>query len=220
MSDLVAYARDLEAEDASLAKAISDLETLRSAAGELRARAEGAVAFLGRLPEARTAADAALEQAVTELRQRLAEAQEAEAQLERAGKEEAVLAARRAVVRTRDAAAGAERKVERLRAERAALESAAQAVREEVPELVRRAAEVAARLDGIARAPHVGEPGADAAGVAAWGSRVEGSLFVARSGLETERERVVRQADELATAALGESFASVSRVRERLERLS
>jgi len=132
-----------------------------------------------------------------------------------------VLAARRAAVRTRDLAGGAERKVERLRAEEVALEGEARAVAAELPDLDRLAAELAARLAHVRRAPQAGSAEAGPAGVAAWASRAEGSLFVARGGLETERERVIRQANELAAAALGEPLAasSVSRVREQLERM-
>jgi hypothetical protein len=220
LTDLVAYARDLEAEDSALAEAIGEIEALRREAGELRGRASHAHEFLARLPEARTAAAAAREEAEVELERRVAEAADAEARLERAEKEEAVLAARRAVVRTRDLASGAERKVARLRADEEALEAEARAIDAELPELDRLAAHLAGRLGSVRRAPDAGLPQPGAAGAAAWASRAEASLFVARGGLETERDRVIRQANELAAAALGEPLAasSVSRVREQLER--
>jgi len=221
VTDLLAYARDLEAEDSGLAEAIAEIEALRRQASELRGRARHALEFLARLPEALAAASAAREEAAAELERRLAEAAEAEARLERAEQEEAVLAARRAVVRTRDVASGAERKVARLRADQEALDAEARAVEAELPELDRVGAELAVRLGAVPRAPQAGVPARGAAGVAAWASRAEASLFVARGGLETERERVIRQANELAAAALGEPLAasSVSRVREQLERL-
>ncbi|MBA3788673.1 MAG: hypothetical protein H0X21_08270, partial [Actinobacteria bacterium] len=52
-----------------------------------------------------------------------------------------------------------------------------------------------------------------------WVSRAHAAVFVARSGLETERERVVREANELAASVLGEPFSatSVDVVRKRLE---
>jgi hypothetical protein len=220
LTDLLAYARDLEAEDSALAEAIGEIEALRREAGELRGRASHALEFLGRLPEARTAAVAAREEAETELERRLAEAADAEARLEHAEKEEAVLAARRAVVRTRDLASGAERKVARLLADQEALEAEARAIEAGLPELDRLAAQLAGRLGGVPRAPAAGSPQPGAGGAAAWASRAEAALFVARGGLETERDRVIRQANELAAAALGEPLAasSVSRVREQLER--
>lgn len=213
MTDLLAYARELEAEDAALAEAIARLDELRSAATGLRRRAEHAMGFLARLPAAREAASHAVAEAEAELERRRAELRTAEAELERASKEEAVLAARRAVVRTRDQAGGTERKAERLRAEAKALEEEARAVSAELPELDRIARELATQVDGLP------EPGT--IGAAAWAARAEAAVFVTRSGLEAQRERVIRQANELGASAFGEPLvsASVSLVRERLERL-
>lgn len=220
MTDLLAYARELEAEDAALARAVVEIDAVRSAAVEVRSQAEHAVAFLARLPEARALAANAVADARSELERRQSELSEAEAELERAGKEEAVLAARRRVVRTRDLASGAERKLERLEAEAGALEDEARGIEVGLPELGREAAELAAAVEGVSRAPAIGPPQPGPDGVAAWAARAEAALFVARSGLETERERVIRQANELGASALGESLSSstVSLVRERLER--
>jgi chromosome segregation ATPase len=211
VTDLLAYARELEAEDAALAEAIARLDELRSAATGLRGRAEHAIGFLDRLPVAREAAAHAVAEAKAELERRLADLRAAEAELERATKEEAVLAARRAVVRTRDLTVGAERKLERVRAEAEALEEEARAVNAELPELDRIAGELATKVNGLP------EPGT--IGAAAWAARAEAALFVARSGLESQREGVVRQANELGASAFGEPLVSagVSLVRERLE---
>jgi len=219
MTDLLAYARDLEAEDAALAGAIATVDSLRRNVADLRVRAAHAVDFLARLPDARAAIAAALAEAEDELERRRAEVAEAEARAARADKEEAVLAARRAVVRTRDALRGAERKVARLREEAEALEAEARAIEAGLPELNRCALELAGRVGELRRAADAGVPEPGPAGAAAWASRAEASLFVARGGLETERDRVIRQANELAAAALGEPLAasSVSRVREQLE---
>ena len=213
MTDLLAYARELEAEDAALAGAAAEVEALRDAAAALRGRAERSGEFLARLPEARAAAAEAVAEAEAELERRLADLREAEAQLERATKEEAVLAARRAVVRTRDLAGGAERKLARLRAEAKALEEEARAVHAELPELDRIAGDLATKIEGL--------PEPVTIGVAAWAARAEAALFVTRSGLEAQRERVIRQANELGASAFGEPLVStsVSLVRERLERL-
>lgn len=213
MTDLLAYARELEAEDAALAGAAAEVDRLRAAATALRARAEHAADVLARLPHAREAAAEAVAAAEAELERRLADLRDAEAQLERGGKEEAVLAARRAVVRTRDLAGGAERKLARLRAEASALEEEARALEAELPELDRIAVELAPKVDGL--------PEPATIGVAAWAARAEAGLFVTRSGLEAQRERVIRQANELGASAFDEPLvsASVSLVRERLERL-
>jgi hypothetical protein len=121
-------------------------------------------------------------------------------------------------VRTRDAATTAERKLARLRGEVEALEAEARAIEAGLPELEPRAEVLAGRIRALHRAPDPAFPEPGPAGVAAWASRAEASLFVARGGLETERDRIVRQANELAASALGETLASsVSRVREQLE---
>ena len=66
-------------------------------------------------------------------------------------------------------------------------------------------------------APDPPERGLD--GLADWGARAHAAVFVARSGLETERGRVVREASELAASVLGDPLAatSVAGIRERLE---
>jgi hypothetical protein len=124
-------------------------------------------------------------------------------------------------VRTRDALASSRRKLERAAEARDALAFDAAAAAQEEPELGRAAEELAARL---AAAPRVSrgatEPGPGLAGTIDWGGRARAALFVARAGLDAERERVVREANELAAGALGEAVAatSVAGVRERLER--
>ena len=62
-------------------------------------------------------------------------------------------------------------------------------------------------------------PGPGIEGVLEWAARAHAAVFVARSGLETERERVVREANELAASVLGEPLyaTSVALVRQRLE---
>jgi hypothetical protein len=63
------------------------------------------------------------------------------------------------------------------------------------------------------------DPGASLDDLVEWGARVHAALFVVRGGLELERERVVREANELGAAVLGEPVAaSVGRVRELIER--
>lgn len=214
MTDLLAYARELEAEDAALAAALAEVDDAREEASSLRERAEHARDVLDRLPERRAAAARAVAQAEAELERRRAELWEAESRLQDAGKEEAVLAARRAVVRAQDLVASEERKVERLRLDAAAVEDEAAAVRAELPELDRSAAGLSPRVEGV--------PDPAELGVAAWAARAEAALFVRRGGLEAQRERVIRQANELGAAAFGEPLlsSSVSLVRERLERQS
>ena len=64
------------------------------------------------------------------------------------------------------------------------------------------------------------EPGDTLADVEEWGARVRAGLFVAQGTLETERERIVAEANALGTAVLGEDLggSSVALVRRRVER--
>ena len=96
--------------------------------------------------------------------------------------------------------------------------SAAQA---EAFALVRDASDVASRLQDVPRVSASGReaPGQDLAQLSEWGSRVHAALFVVRGQLEGERDRLVREANELGGAVLGEQLAgsNVTLVRRRLE---
>jgi hypothetical protein len=88
--------------------------------------------------------------------------------------------------------------------------------------LEERSRAVSGRVAALARVSREGaeapEPGLE--GTIAWASRARAALWVVRSGLEGERERVVREANELGASVLGEPLAatSVATVRKRLER--
>ena len=221
----LAFARELEARDAQLAGAIGEVAALQREVEQLRIRGTEIERFVVRLPEARETAAATVREAERELEAKREAARQAEAELERAeraGKQDAVAEARRTALRFRDAAAMAERKLGRAVEERAALEHEAEAVQVEQPRLEEQARGVSNRL---ARLPRVSreatvEPEAGLAGTLAWAGRARAGLFVVRGGLEAERERVVRQANELGALALGEPVyaTSVAGVRERLAR--
>jgi chromosome segregation ATPase len=222
---LLRFARELEARDERLATAISEVDELQRSTDRVRARAAELAGFLERLPRARAAAEEAVRDAEDENGVRRRAHAEAQAELARAGgsrDEDRVAAARRAEVRTRDALSTARRKLERALEARDTVERQAEAAALEAPELDRTARALAGRL---ARMPRVsraaaGEPDPGLAGTVSWSDRAHAALFVVRGGLDTERERVVREANELAASALGEPVAatSVAGVRERLER--
>jgi chromosome segregation ATPase len=224
---LLRIARELEARDERLAAAIAEVDALQREAEEVRGRARAFEEFLERLPLEQEAAEAALREAEREADARtraLADPEDEVGRAEDSRDPERLAAARRALVRARDAAASAGRKVARSRQVLDHLAREAESVRRESPLLERRAHELAGRL---ARMPRISgkaaeEPVPGLGGTIDWGDRARAALFVARSGLETERERVVREANELATSALGEAAAptSVTLVRERLERAS
>ena len=94
-------------------------------------------------------------------------------------------------------------------------EAAIPALEEEARALSRRLAEVP-RISRTGLEPP--EPGL--AGVDEWASRVAAALLVVRSGLDTERERLIREANELAASVLGDQDVgtSVALARARLER--
>ena len=73
------------------------------------------------------------------------------------------------------------------------------------------------RYTHVHRTFHFTGPEAD--DVEEWGARVRSALFVARGTLETERERIVVEANALGTAVLGETLggSSVAVIRRRLE---
>ena len=85
---------------------------------------------------------------------------------------------------------------------------------------MRRAAELDVRLRQDPRVTKVAADPGDLPGLLEWGARARGALLVATSVLETERERIVREANELGAAALGDQAlaASVALVREQIER--
>ena len=109
-------------------------------------------------------------------------------------------------------ATGARAELER---ELADADTAIPALEDEARALSRRLAEVP-RISQAGLEPP--EPGL--AGLDEWASRVAAALLVVRSGLETERERLIREANELAASVLGDPDVgtSVALARARLER--
>ena len=136
--------------------------------------------------------------------------EDAKAQAERAG------AARRGRLRPTPRA-GVTRARERLQAlvsEEAALQAEGEGLAVEARDVARAVAEVP-RLSDSGRAA----PGESLEEIEEWGARAHAALFVVRGGLESERERIVLEANGLAAAALGDQAggASVALVRRRLE---
>jgi hypothetical protein len=95
------------------------------------------------------------------------------------------------------------------------------ALREEAPALARSATEIAADLRGRPRVPEAAgrAPGTSLAELEDWGQLVRSVLLVARGTLETERDRIVAEANVLGASALGDDLGatSVALVRRRLE---
>ena len=219
MDARLALAAELEQQDRAVAQRLEALAELAGAVAELRAGAEAVRAFHEALPGERAHLDEAEAEAIRGLEQARAAVAAAQDAVARARGEDARETARRDEARAASALRAAEERLERLRGRRSVLERQAEQREVEAVGLERRAGELAA---GLAASPRVSatappEPGLE--GVLDWASRAHAALLVARGGLETERERIVREANELASSVLGEPLhsTSVALVRTRLE---
>ncbi len=206
--DGLAELRALEQRDSELADRGKRLHQAADEAAALRVRAEEIDAFFAGYPAAETRARAAVGAAEADLAARRAGLADAETELAAATGEERD-AAERAVARARDHLQIAEGRVERAVADRDELEQTAASLPRELPELAARAAAIAE-----------GDPPGDAPReLADWAARLQASLFVAAGQIDTQRERVIREANELATMLLGEPTygATPAQARARVE---
>lgn len=211
----LALLRELEREDEATMGRLEELDGLYARVEELRERALALQAFFERLPTERSAAAAAVEEAdlaLADARRAAEQAAEELSRVESAGDPERLAEARRFVIRARDSLHMAERRAVAAHERVAELDSQAEAADHETSALEARARELAAELvtrPGLTD-DAVAEPGRGAAGVAEWGTRARAALLVARSQVASERDAVVRQANELGTAVLGESLPPLS----------
>jgi chromosome segregation ATPase len=224
-SRAIELARGLERDDERLAAALESVGELHAAVAEVRERAAGLAEVIASAPARRVAADAAIDEARQERERRQEEVARVEAELARAERsrdERRLASVRRAVERARDSLRAGERRVERAAGVRAEIERELSDAEASVPALEEEARALSARLAEVPRVSRAGleaaAPGLD--GIDEWASRVAAALLVVRSGLDTERERLIREANELAASVLGEQDVgtSVALVRARLER--
>ena len=215
----LAFAAELEERDAALSDRIELLGELGRQVEEVRVRARAVAEALERLPRDREQVLASLADAERELEAAQATHARALRDVERARGEDTQPAARRHEAHAATDLRTTEDRRERLVSRRDELARSEQAVTGEIDALDVRVRELAAELKSAPRvaAPDPPERGLD--GLADWGARAHAAVFVARSGLETERGRVVREASELAASVLGDPLAatSVAGIRERLE---
>ena len=216
MSDLqLALLRELVAADASLAADLAELESLADETAAVRERADALAALLAGADAERGRLATEVEQAERDLAERVETLKDAESELaiaESKGDDERLAAARRFVVRARDSQRVANRRVEAARAEAHAFADRVRAAEHEVPEIETRAAVVAESLRGrprLAEAAGHG-PGPGLVGVIEWASGARAALFVARTAVATEREALIRQANELGSVILGEPLYAAS----------
>ena len=219
MDPRLSFAHELERRDRAVAERLAALARVGGDVDRVRGRAAAVTAFFERLPAerdhvARTAADADAALA----RAQRGEA-EAEAALARARKDDARLAAERALAAARTELRAAEERRVRARDRDAALEQEAEQLEAEGRDLEREAERLAAELAAAPRVSPTEPPREGLAELVEWGARAHAAVLVARGGLESERERIVREANELASSALGEPLyaTNVASVRQRLE---
>ena len=226
-SDLVTHARELERRDADVAARIDVVADVQHSVDELRDAAGRVRAGLEAIPDEIEHAELAERNALEREAAALSELADAERQLEE------IAGSRRRVLPTPPPAASRRYGEQpsrpptqppprsRLRERHEAVIGKGVALRAEAEALVAEAQEVAQRVFEVPRLSDSGrtEPGTSLSEIEEWGARAHAALFVVRGGLEREREQVVREANELAAAALGEQLAgaSVALVRRRLE---
>jgi chromosome segregation ATPase len=225
-NDHLALARELEHRDLDVATRLQTLGVVLERVDDVRARAAYVRTRLDAMP-------GEIEHA--ERDERDARAREADA---RAGLEEAerryrdVSGSRRA---GEDAKVQAERALRRATVAAGDAATSAARARERLENLVRDEAAVQAEgeglvveaqdaADAVAAVPRLSDSGRSAPGeslekIEEWGARAHAALFVVRGSLESERERLVVEANGLAAAALGDhgGGSSVALVRRRLE---
>ena len=180
MADLQALAeRDRELTERAVA-----LREREAQASQTRARAETIDEFFATYPREDDTRRAAVRAASDEVERRRAELAEAERAITTADDPEH---ARKAAVRARDHLAVAESLLLRARSAHGELEQQAGALPEELAELERR----------------TGVSGAQA--IVAWAAQARADVFVELGQIDLQRERVIREANELASMLLGES---------------
>lgn len=189
--------RALEVEETELAERAERLQHAIDAIAATRARAEEIAAFFDSYDDEEEGRRAEITAAEGEVHRRQAEVTAAEADAAAARDDETRAQAARAVARAADHLSVAALRLGHARADLESLARTARDFEGEVPELEARAAAIAG-AEGLAE-PHRGlEQLVD------WASQARAELFVAAGQVSAQRERVVREANELASMLLGE----------------
>ncbi len=225
-SEHLRHAAELQRRDDAVARDLELLAVLAGRAGAVRSRASEVREALARIPEELDSVASRrllVESVAAAARSELAAAEERLAQLERARrtKPDEIERARSEAATARHELEDAESQLERLDAEEGEVRARERELETEAAALPREAALVAADLRAAPRVTESAkaDPGPHLDDLEEWGAQVRSALFVARGTLETERERIVVEANALGTAVLGESLggSSVSVIRRRVE---
>jgi chromosome segregation ATPase len=195
--------RELAGHDAELTAEADELRRRDDDVAAIRVRAEAIDAFFSSYANQQARHGSAITAARADLAHRLEELALADAVLARARDEDARIHAQHAVDRAHDHRAVAESTLQRAEGELAELEREAAALPHELAELERRAG------GGVA----------GARGLIEWASHTHAELFVAAGQIATSRERLIREADELASMLLGEPTygATIAQALARVE---
>lgn len=223
---LLALAAELERRDEAVARELDTARMLAERAGAVRARAAEVREALQGLPgrfedlsRRRHEAQGVEADALAQLE--LAESRLAGLQAARRQRAEEIDRARSEVSTAKDSLADARAHVERLHTLESELHAEAQSLAAEGEALAQAASEVAREIRAFERVTEAArrDPGATLAELEDWGGQVRSALFVARGTLETERERIVVEANALGSSVLGEPLgaSSVGVVRRRVE---
>ena len=201
--------RDLERRDSELSDRAAELRRLDDEVASIRSAAQAVGAFVAGLPEEEARRSAELGAAAIELGERRAQLAHAEQEIARAGADaEARDAAERARARAADHVAVAQARVDRAEAAVSDLRRDAEQVPAQLPVLLERATRVESSTPPI-----------DVSSLVEWASHAHAELFVAVRQLDAQRERVIREANELASMLIGEATygATVTQALARAE---
>jgi chromosome segregation ATPase len=224
--DVLATAEELERRDEELAVALARLAALGDRVEGLRRRAVELRERLAQIPDELGRLEAAAEHARAQQREAaeaVADAERLLAEAEaksRSETDQAIELSRGALARRRRDLEAAEDVLALHAGRREALLAEERGAHDETARLEQEARDVAAELASEPRVAQAASepPRAGLDGVSEWAERAVAALLVVRSGRETEYERTLREAVELASVALGEPVAgSVATIRRRLE---
>ena len=204
--------RELAARDAELSARAARLHLLDAEVASIRLRADETERFFALYAEEERRHGETVRAAHDEVARRRAELDAAERELADAHDEDERVHAGHAVERARDHLDVATAALARAEDGAAALEREAVDLTAGVPTLEERARAVAAEVPDVRDAPAGVRP------LAEWASHAHAELFVAAGQIDTERDRVIRQANELATMVLGEPTygSTVAQLAERV----
>lgn len=212
MTSLLELAADLERRDVAVADEIDRVGRLADGAKEIAARAEAIGALLGSAPAEHAAMDRAEAEALA--CRGIADADlAAAARLEAAGRKgHDVADAQRDLGHAQTAVRDASARVDRITCTRATLVKSERAARADISKLIAEAQAIAGQLADLPRVSASGRVSPDSTldGLSEWAARVHVALLVVRGQLDVERDRLVREANELGSVVLGEELAGNS----------